>query len=45
VKDINKDGVFETKRMTNPLNPNYNWRDNEHEPQRVNQSYGQIVGN
>ena len=27
VKDINKDGVFETKRTVNPLNPVYNWRD------------------
>lgn len=27
VEDINKEGVFESKRVTNPLAPIYKWRD------------------
>ena len=38
VKDINKDGIFETKRTVNPLNPVYNWRDQE--DKGPNEQYG-----
>ena len=42
VKDINKDGVFVSKRThspTNPLEPAYTWRDRG---DRVNERYGDI---
>lgn len=44
VRDINKDGIFESTRHTNPLQPNYYWRDNQNEVLKVNHSYGQIEG-
>lgn len=40
VKDINKDGIFESTRHTNPLIPNYEWRDDENDKQKVNMGYG-----
>lgn len=42
VKDINKDMIFETTRHTNPLQPNYMWRDDD--DKRLNATYGQIQG-
>lgn len=42
VKDINKDGVFESNRHVNPLNPTYQWRDVE--DKQLNDKYGQING-
>lgn len=42
VKDINKEHKFETKRSTNPLEPNYNWRDDY--DRNLNQQYGHISG-
>jgi hypothetical protein len=42
VKDINKDGIFESTRNTNPLQPEYHWRDND--DKNLNQSYGGIGG-
>lgn len=42
VKDINKDGIFETKRNINPLEPNYEWRD--HDDKKLNKNYGRIDG-
>lgn len=42
VKDINKDGIFETRRTVNPLMPTYNWRDEEQQP--PNPVYGSIKG-
>jgi hypothetical protein len=42
VKDINKDLIFETTRTTNPLNPNYFWRDND--DKKINDHYGAIQG-
>jgi hypothetical protein len=42
VKDINKDGLFESTRSTNPLQPAYHWRDNE--DKTLNHSYGCIRG-
>ena len=41
VKDILKDGTFESKRSTNPLEPNYQWRDKD-DKGVVNNSYGKI---
>ncbi len=45
MKDINKDGIFETNRHVNPLEPNYLWRDNNNEMTKVNSTYGHIEGN
>lgn len=42
VKDINKDGIFETKRVVNPLKPEYQWRDND--DKHLNSGYGIISG-
>jgi hypothetical protein len=42
VKDINKDGIFESSRTTNPLKPEYHWRDNDDKD--LNNSYGVIRG-
>lgn len=42
VKDINKDGLFESKRSGNPLEPVYNWRDNDQK--QLSHSYGFIEG-
>lgn len=42
VKDINRDGIFESKRITNPLAPSYTWRDQD--DKSVNPNYGEIVG-
>lgn len=42
VKDINKDGIFETKRVVNPLKPEYHWRDND--DKQLNSGYGVISG-
>lgn len=42
VKDINRDGIFVTRRMANPVNPlepTYTWRDNR---ESINQQYGEI---
>jgi len=43
VKDINKDGIFETNRSINPLQPSYVWRDDD--DKKLNPNYGQIKGN
>ncbi len=43
MKDINKDGLFESARMTNPLQPTYHWRDNDNK--QLNSGYGYINGN
>jgi len=40
VKDINRDGLFETRRKnnpTNPLDPVYTWRDTR---MSLNEKYG-----
>jgi hypothetical protein len=42
VKDINRDGIFVSKRIsspTDPLNPTYTWRDTK---EMVNQQYGNL---
>ena len=41
VKDINKDGIFETNRHINPLEPTYKWREEENGEPR---EYGKIQG-
>ena len=38
--DINKDGTFETKRTGDPLNPKYQWRDED--DKALNNNYGNI---
>lgn len=40
--DINKDGTFETKRTGDPLNPKYQWRDED--DKALNNNYGKING-
>lgn len=42
VKDINKDGIFQSSRQTNPLQPQYHWRDQD--DQSLNSNYGEIKG-
>jgi len=42
VKDINKDMIFETKRVTDPLKPSYLWRDDD--DKNLNKQYGKIEG-
>ena len=42
VKDINKEYIFESRRSTNPLQPNYQWRDDF--DKNLNRDYGSIQG-
>lgn len=42
MKDINKDGIFESNRSVNPLQPNYQWRDQD--DKSLNSNYGKING-
>lgn len=42
MKDINKDGIFESTRVVNPLIPSYYWRDEEGKD--LNKNYGEIKG-
>lgn len=44
VEDINKEGIFESRRQTNPLAPVYKWRD-EDTTTKLNTDYGKIEGN
>ncbi len=44
VNDINKEGLFKSTRVSNPLDPTYKWRD-EPQQQVINGDYGKIDGN